>query len=73
MEHGDDPALALPLADGRAPRAFPPEPARFLGARLIREAAERRERAEERERPVGTLVRELSRMSRRFGYHLGPE
>ena len=44
----DDPALALPLADGAPPRAFPPEPARYLGARLIREAAVRRETIEER-------------------------
>ena len=48
LERADDPALALALADGRAPRAFPPEPARYLGARLIREAAVRRETAEER-------------------------
>lgn len=73
LERSDDPALALPLADGRAPRAFPPEPARYLGARLIREAAVRREHAEERERSVDPLTRELSRVARRFGYHLGPE
>jgi glycine/D-amino acid oxidase-like deaminating enzyme len=73
VERTDDPALALPLADGRPPRAFPPEPARYLGARLIREAAVRRERAEERGAPVGPVTRELSRVSRRIGYHLGPE
>ena len=73
VERSDDPALALPLADGRAPRAFPPEPARYVGARMIREAAVRRESAEEREQPVGPLTRELSRIARRFGYHLGPE
>ena len=48
VERADDPALALPLADGRAPRPFPPEPARYVGARLIREAAVRRETMEER-------------------------
>jgi glycine/D-amino acid oxidase-like deaminating enzyme len=73
VERFDDPALALPLADGRAPRAFPPEPARYVGARIIREAAVRRESAEEREQPVGRLTRELSRLGRRLGYHLGPE
>jgi glycine/D-amino acid oxidase-like deaminating enzyme len=73
VERFDDPALALPLADGRAPRAFPPEPARYVGARIIREAAVRRESAEEREQPVGPLTRELSRLGRRLGYHLGPE
>ena len=69
-----DPALALPMATSTAqPRAFPPEPARSLGARLIREAASRREMREERGRPVGPLTRELSRISRRIGYHLGPD
>lgn len=73
VERRDDAALALPLADGALPRAFPPEPARFIGARLIREAAVRRESAEERGEVVGPLTRELSRISRRLGYHLGPE
>ena len=73
LERSDDPALALPLAGGRAPRAFPPEPARYLGARLIREAAARRERAEERGERVGRVTVELSRLSRRLGYHLGPD
>ena len=66
--------LALPIAtDRRQPRAFPPEPAKSIGARLIREAASRRETREEMGRPVGPLTRELSRISRRLGYHLGPE
>ncbi len=73
LERREDPALALPLASGRAPRAFPPEPARYIGARLIREAAARRESAEERGLPVPAVTRELSRIARRFGYHLGPD
>jgi len=73
VEAGTDPALALPFAGGPQPRAFPPEPAKSIGARLIREAASRRESREERGRPVGPLTRELSRISRRLGYHLGPE
>jgi glycine/D-amino acid oxidase-like deaminating enzyme len=73
LERGDDPALALPLADGRVPRVFPPEPARFIGARLIREAAARRESKEERGEDPGVLLRELSRLPRRLGYHLGPD
>jgi glycine/D-amino acid oxidase-like deaminating enzyme len=72
LDADHDPILALPLAGGSVPRAFPPEPARYLGARLIREAAVRRESAEERGEPVGRVIRELSRMSRRTGYHLGP-
>ena len=73
VEALDDPALALPIADGRAPRPFPPEPARYVGARLIREAAVRRETREELGRDPGRLTRELSRLPRRLGYHLGPE
>ena len=73
VEAVGDPALALPLADGRGPRAFPPEPARFVGARLIREAAARRESMEERGEEPGILLRELSRLPRRIGYHLGPD
>jgi glycine/D-amino acid oxidase-like deaminating enzyme len=72
LERTDDPALALPLASGRAPRAFPPEPARYVGARLVREAAARRESMEERGEDPGMLLRELSRLPRRIGYHLGP-
>lgn len=73
VERADDPALALPLARGRPPRRFPPEPARYVGARLIREAAVRREAIEERGREPGIVVRELSRLPRRLGYHLGPD
>jgi len=46
-ERSDDPALALPLVE-RLPRAFPPEPFRYLGARIVREAIVRAESAEER-------------------------
>ena len=73
VERADDPALALALANGRPPRGFPPEPARFLGARLVREAAVRRETLEERGDEPGAVLREVSRLPRRFGYHLGPE
>jgi glycine/D-amino acid oxidase-like deaminating enzyme len=73
VERADDPSTALPIASGRPPRRFPPEPARSAGAWLIREAASRRETREERDQPVGPLTRELSRLSRRLGYHLGPE
>ncbi len=57
---------------GARPRAFPPEPFRSLGARVVREAIVRRELAEERGRSPGWLVRQLSRLPRRMGYHLGP-
>jgi glycine/D-amino acid oxidase-like deaminating enzyme len=67
-----DPALGLPMV-GHRPRRFPPEPARYLGARLVREAIVRRELAEERGRPPGRVATALSRLPRRLGYHLGPE
>ena len=73
LERADDPAVALALASGDPPRPFPPEPARYLGARLIREAAVRRETLEERGREPGSVLREVSRLPRRFGYHLGPD
>ena len=73
LEHAGDAVLALPLASGPPPRAFPPEPARYVGARLIREAAVRRESMEERSTEPGVVLRELSRLPRRIGYHLGPD
>jgi glycine/D-amino acid oxidase-like deaminating enzyme len=68
----DDDAASLPIVGAR-PRAFPPEPFRAIGARVFREAIARREEAEEASREPSPLVRELSRIPRRLGYHLGPE
>ena len=67
-----DPAADSPLTRHR-PRAFPPEPFRSVGARVIREAIVRRELAEEAGREPGRVVAALSRLPRRLGYHLGPE
>jgi glycine/D-amino acid oxidase-like deaminating enzyme len=70
----DDEWTSLPIVGDRArPRAFPPEPLRFVGARAFREAIGVRERAEEAGRTANPVIREISRMPRRFGYHLGPE
>ena len=68
----DDPLLALPLV-GTLPRSFPPEPFRYLGARVVREAIVRKERAAERGRPTGRLVDFLASLPRRMGYRLGVE
>ncbi|HUH17385.1 MAG TPA: FAD-binding oxidoreductase [Methylomirabilota bacterium] len=68
----DEPITRLPIV-GRRPRAFPPEPFRYLGARAMRAAMIRREDAEEAGRRPSSLLRELSRLPRRFGYHLGPD
>jgi glycine/D-amino acid oxidase-like deaminating enzyme len=57
---------------GTRPRRFPPEPFRSLGAAAIREAIVRRELAEEAGRRPAWVVRQLSRLPRRLGYHLGP-
>jgi glycine/D-amino acid oxidase-like deaminating enzyme len=70
----DDAWVSLPIVgDGATPRAFPPEPFRAVGARVFREAMVVRERAEEAGRAPNPLVRELTRLPRRLGYHLGPE
>ena len=63
---------SLPIV-GAAPRAFPPEPFRYLGARAIREAIVRREVAEESGRRPNRIALEISRLPRRLGYHLGPD
>ena len=72
VERRDDPTLALPIHGG-LPRAFPPEPFRYAGARVVREAIVRAEAAEERGDRPGVVLRQLSRLPRRLGYHLGPE
>ena len=71
--HGS-PGRVVVAADRRCdvPRAFPPEPLRYLGARAVREAIVRREHAEESGRRPNRLALEISRLPRRLGYHLGP-
>ena len=68
----DDPVTRLPIV-GDVPRRFPPEPFRYVGARLLREALIRREDGEEHGRQPGWALRELTRLPRRLGFHLGPE
>ncbi len=60
------------LVGGRT-RAFPPEPLRYLGARVVRDAIVRREAAEERGERVSPILREVTRLPRRLGYHLSPD
>jgi len=67
----DDELTRLPIV-GRRPRRFPPEPFRWVGARVLREAMIRREDAEQEGRRPNRLLREVSRIPRRLGYHLGP-
>ena len=68
----DDPVTRLPMV-GAVPRRFPPEPFRYLGARVLREALVRREDAEEEDRRAGLALRTLTSLPRRLGFHLGPE
>ena len=70
LERADDPVLALPLV-GVVPRAFPPEPMRYLGARVVREAVVRTELAEERGERPSRVLRAVSRVPRKLGHHLG--
>jgi len=67
----DDDLVRLPIV-GRRPRRFPPEPFRWVGATALRTAMILREDAEEAGRRPSLLLRELSRLPRRLGYHLGP-
>jgi len=67
----DDPITRLPIV-GRPGPPFPPEPFRYVGARVMREAMIRREDGEEAGRRPNGFLRELSRIPRRLGYHLGP-
>lgn len=68
-----DDRLAPPVLVGGRTRAFPPEPLRYLGARVVRDAIVRREAAEERGEPVSPWLREVTRLPRRLGYHLSPD
>jgi hypothetical protein len=51
----------FPLVD-RAPALFPPEPARFAGAHIVREAVRRKERAEARGRKPNPLAVRIARL-----------
>ncbi len=70
---GSEEALTrLPIV-GPPARRFPPEPFRFVGARILREAMVRREDREELGRRAPWALRQLTRLPRRLGYQLGPE
>lgn len=68
----DDPVTRLPVV-GAVPRRFPPEPFRYVGARVLREALILREDGEEEGRPAGLALRALTSLPRRLGFRLGPE
>jgi glycine/D-amino acid oxidase-like deaminating enzyme len=67
----DEPITRLPIVGRPSPR-FPPEPFRYVGARVMRAAMIRREDDEEAGRRPPWVVRAVSGIPRRLGYRLGP-
>jgi glycine/D-amino acid oxidase-like deaminating enzyme len=70
IDGGRDPVARLPVFGARA-RRFPPEPFRYIGARMIREALIRRDEAEDRDARAGWVVRAIARVPRLLGYRFG--
>jgi glycine/D-amino acid oxidase-like deaminating enzyme len=66
-----DEHTTLPLV-GLAPRPFPPEPLRSVGATLAQGAIVRKDDAEDEERRVDPVTSFVARLPRRMGYELGP-
>jgi hypothetical protein len=58
----DDEFSRLPIVD-RPPLRFPPEPVRFLGAHLVRQAIVRKERAENGGRPALWVDDQLAKLA----------
>jgi glycine/D-amino acid oxidase-like deaminating enzyme len=57
---------------GPPPARLPPEPFRYIGARVLRAAIVRRETQELAGRQAPWWLRQLTALPRRLGYHLGP-
>jgi glycine/D-amino acid oxidase-like deaminating enzyme len=68
---GSDDLARLPIAERHA-RRFPPEPIRYVGARIVREALIRHDEIADQGRNPGWIVRLLVRLPRLLGYRLGP-
>jgi glycine/D-amino acid oxidase-like deaminating enzyme len=68
---GADEVARLPIA-GRRARRFPPEPIRYVGARIVREALIRGDEVSDQGRRPGPVIRLLVRLPRLLGYRLGP-
>ena len=66
----DDPVARLPFVGRRQP-FLPPEPIRYLGARIVREALIREDDARDAGRRPSLLVRALARLPKLLGYQLG--
>jgi hypothetical protein len=70
VDGGDDPVARLPFVGRRQP-FLPPEPMRFVGARIVREALIREDDALDGGRRPSWLIRGLARLPALFGYKLG--
>jgi glycine/D-amino acid oxidase-like deaminating enzyme len=70
VDRPDDPLARLPLVGSRQP-ALPPEPIRFAGARLVREALIQRDDAYDRGREPRRLTGAISRLPSLLGYRIG--
>lgn len=57
---------------GPPPHRLPPEPFRYLGARVMRRAIMSREAREMQGRRAPWWLRQLTALPRRLGFHLGP-
>jgi glycine/D-amino acid oxidase-like deaminating enzyme len=68
----DDPVTRLAIVDRRS-RSLPPEPLRYIGARIIREALIRRDELNDAGRRPGLLVRLLTRIPSLLGYRFGAQ
>jgi glycine/D-amino acid oxidase-like deaminating enzyme len=70
VDDPSDPLARLPIVGPRQ-RPFPPEPLRFVGARMVREALIRQDDALDAGRRPSLPVRLVSRLPRLLGYRLG--
>jgi glycine/D-amino acid oxidase-like deaminating enzyme len=69
---GSDEPITRLCVVGPPPHRLPPEPFRYLGARVIREAIVSREAREMQGRQAPWWLRQLTALPRRLGFHLGP-
>jgi glycine/D-amino acid oxidase-like deaminating enzyme len=67
----DEPLTRLPMV-GPPLRSLPPEPFRFVGARIMRRAIMARESMELAGRGAPRFLRHFTALPRRLGYHIGP-
>lgn len=70
VDGGRDAVAQLAIV-GASARRFPPEPFRYVGARMIREALIRKDEAEDRHRRPAILTRFVARVPRLLGYRIG--